>query len=103
MFGLGLDQEAEGLAILDHPEFYLLRDRADDLPDGFQIGDANPRLHVLLHQVVENQLIQDNPPQVAKAVEHLLQLGVDRHCALHLILRALTGGIYTVLREQTLI
>ena len=87
--GLAPDDEAEALAQLDHPEFYLLWDREDDLPDRFQVGQVNPRLHVLLHQVVESQLIKDEPPAARVAVAHLLELGVGRHEALHLLMEGL--------------
>jgi hypothetical protein len=42
-----------------------------------------PRLHAALHQVVENQLAQDDPPAARKALARLVAGGLPRHEAVH--------------------
>jgi tetratricopeptide (TPR) repeat protein len=86
--------------MLDHPEFYALWNHAHDLPNSVEIAGVNPRLHLLLHQVAETQLIQETPPETAQAVAHLISLGVSRHRALHLVLEGITTEIWTAMKEK---
>jgi hypothetical protein len=86
---VSLEDEALALAELDHPEFAVLWDLEDDLPDQFQVAGTDPGVHVQMHQVIETQLLEDNPTGVRPAMAHLLELGVDRHAAVHLIMEGL--------------
>ncbi len=96
---LSAEEEAGALARLDHPEFFLLWDREDELPGEFLVAEMNPRVHVLLHQIVETQLLQNEPPAARAAVAHLLGLGVDRHAAIHLLGAGLTREIHGALTD----
>ena len=51
------------------------------------IGGAavNPRLHLLMHQVVAERLLHDDPPEDWLAFDALLGHGVDAHEAQHAI------------------
>ncbi len=100
--GMEVDREEETqvLAILDHPALYLVFDHEDDLPNEFLVDGANPRLHILLHQAVENQLIEGEPPEAAQALHYLLELGVSRHRAVHLILEGLVDQTYRALKVK---
>jgi len=98
--GIDSDTEVQGLAMLDHPEFYALWDHVDELPDPLAIGGMNPHLHLITHQILENQLRQDNPPAAAEALAHLESIGVDRHRAAHLIMEGISGDIFTALKRQ---
>jgi len=42
-----------------------------------------PRLHAAIHQVVENQLALDEPPEARRALARLLAGGLPRHEAVH--------------------
>jgi hypothetical protein len=42
-----------------------------------------PRLHAALHQVVENQLALDQPPEARRALARLIAGGLPRHEAIH--------------------
>ncbi len=44
-----------------------------------------PRLHAAIHQVVENQLALDDPPEARRALTRLLAGGLSRHEAVHAI------------------
>ncbi|HHN74624.1 MAG TPA: DUF1841 family protein [Acidobacteria bacterium] len=58
--------------------------------------DLNPFLHVQLHQVLEAQLRQGEPPEVAAALERLVAGGRERHDAEHEVMRVLLlaiGGV----------
>jgi hypothetical protein len=42
-----------------------------------------PRLHAAIHQVVENQLALDQPPEARRALARLVAGGLPRHEAIH--------------------
>jgi hypothetical protein len=50
---------------------------------------VNPRLHLLMHHVVAERLLYDDPPEDWLAFEGLLERGVDPHEAQHAIGRHL--------------
>ena len=53
-------------------------------------GEAvNPRLHLLMHQVVADRLLHDDPPEDWIAFDALLERGVDAHDAQHAVGRRL--------------
>lgn len=96
--GVSVEDEATALAQLDHPEFAVLWEHDADLPDRFMVEGVNPRFHVAIHQVVETQLLQNDPPAARAAVAHLLEQGVDRHTALHLVMDRLLKEIHTAVK-----
>lgn len=66
----------------EHPEYH------DALADpGFEgeIDGVNPRLHLLMHEIVANQLWDNDPPETWHAARRLRDLGHDRHDVLHAI------------------
>lgn len=66
-----------------HPEFEHALERHEEMTvDGEPI---NPRLHVLMHQVVARQLLADDPPETWKTVRRLARLGYDWHSIMHMI------------------
>ncbi|HYF80536.1 MAG TPA: DUF1841 family protein [Symbiobacteriaceae bacterium] len=94
----GAELEAGVLAYLDHPEFALLSEH--ELPSRFTVEGVNPRLHVMLHQVVETQLLNNAPPEVRGTLAHLLGLGIDRHAAIHLMMEGLLKDIRTAVQHE---
>jgi hypothetical protein len=66
-----------------HPQFWRALERGDDLTIGGE--RINPRLHVLMHQVVANQLLGDKPPETWPTVQRLAGLGYDWHNIMHMI------------------
>jgi signal transduction histidine kinase len=49
-------------------------------------GEAvNPRLHLLMHQVVADRLLHDDPPEDWLAFDALLERGIDAHEAQHAV------------------
>ncbi len=55
----------------------------------------NPRLHALIHVVVENQLAE-GVPQVTQTLKRLMNEGLDRHDSIHAIGFVLAGQIHSV-------
>jgi hypothetical protein len=81
------DERAE-LISLAHPEL------AAAIGAGQEVvvmgGEAvNPRLHLLMHQVVADHLLNDDSPEAWLALEALLEPGIDAHEAQHAIGRQL--------------
>lgn len=97
---VSIEDEALALAELDHPDFALLWDREEQLPDQFRVKGSSPTFHVQMHQVIETQLLQNDPPGVRPAMAHLLELGCDRHTAIHLIMNGLLKDLHTGLRDR---
>jgi Domain of unknown function (DUF1841) len=60
---------------------------ADDEP-------FSPRLHIAMHQVVANQLLADDPPEVWRTVQRLADLGYDWHNVMHMIAALVTEDVY---------
>jgi hypothetical protein len=46
----------------------------------------NPTLHVALHGVIANQLLNDEPPETWQTVQRLTGLGYDWHNVMHMIM-----------------
>jgi hypothetical protein len=77
----------------EHPEFHeALADPDSDTVDG-----VNPRLHITVHEIIANQLWDDNPPEVWQAARRLSATGMDRHDVLHAIGEVLVEHLWGVL------
>ncbi|NEA30104.1 DUF1841 family protein [Streptomyces sp. SID13031] len=77
------DPDERGILIEgEHPEYH------DALADpGFEgeVDGVNPRLHLVMHEIVANQMWDNDPPETWQAARRLRDLGQDRHNILHAI------------------
>ena len=95
------DDEALAIVLSDHPQW---RKQWEDgtLPDEL-VGDngepMSPRMHIMVHTIVERQLSADEPHGVAAIARELEQLGVSRHDIRHEIGRAVTNQIWYMQKE----
>jgi hypothetical protein len=62
--------------------------------------EMNPRLHLALHEVVANQLADDDPPEVWATAQRLRKLGYSRHEILHMLGAAMAGQLWQALHNQ---
>lgn len=76
----------------EHPEYADFRFSERMAEDG-----SNPRLHVIMHSVVERQLGSGDAPEVAKALDRLLAAGLDRHDAIHEIGKVVAEMLWAAL------
>ena len=84
------DQDDRDQRILDqHPGYRAALDRGEEL-----VGDVNPRLHVVLHEAVEEQLAAGDPPEVRAAHARLVALGYPEHEVIHGIGDAFTRELW---------
>ncbi len=60
----------------------------------------SPRLHIAMHQLVANQLLADDPPEVWPAVRRLDDLGYDWHNIMHMIAALVTDDVYGAVSER---
>lgn len=73
--------------ILEHPEFHNVWEFADEVGgDDYLVDGVNPFVHLSFHAIVENQIAQRDPPEVAETLDRLLVRGMSRHEALHAIM-----------------
>ncbi|WP_445190019.1 DUF1841 family protein [Pseudonocardia sp. Cha107L01] len=63
-------------------------------------SSVNPRLHVVLHRVIANQLWDDTPAEVWQAARRLLAQGHDRHTILHALAYELSQELYPAMTGQ---
>ena len=80
----------------EHPEYHGAL--SDPSFDG-EIDGVNPRLHIAMHEIVANQLWDDDPPEAWAAAQRLVGQGHDRHDVLHaladVVARQLHGALST--------
>lgn len=57
------------------------------------------KAHLLVHGMVEKQLLLDDPPQVRAALERLVRAGLGRHAAIHKIGEVVTREAMAMLRD----
>ncbi len=83
----------------EHPELAeAFEDDADRIAlDGRSVG---PRLHVLMHEVVANQISDDDPPEVWATAERLTSAGYERHDVLHMLGSVAAGEFWYMRKTQ---
>lgn len=84
-----------------HPEYHHYFDDMERfLERDFQVDDGtNPYLHLSLHLALEEQAATKHPPEMARALDHLVTVKqMDRHDAMHLILEILAETVYLAQR-----
>jgi hypothetical protein len=84
----------------EHAEWHPIWERLDRLSDAeVEAGGVNPVMHVMIHQVVLNQ-IDGALPAVGKIYQGLLAAVVSRHEAIHRIGTAFTARLWEVMHDQ---
>ena len=58
------------------------------------------RAHLLIHEMVEKQLSERDPPEVGATLHRLLAGGLDRHEAVHAIGTAVAGEAFRMLKQS---
>jgi hypothetical protein len=81
----------------EHPEYHAAL--ADPAFDG-EIDGVNPRLHIAIHEVVANQLWEDDPAEAWRAAKRLHDDGVDRHDILHQLGGVVTDHLHGALTDR---
>ena len=80
----GDPEDRHFLIAAEHPELRRALERGDE--DVVVHGNRiNPRLHLVLHEIVANRLWDGDPPETWETAQRLLALGHDRHEVLHML------------------
>ena len=84
----------------EHVEYGDVWERLDELGgEELVVNGVNPIMHISMHGVIENQLEQNTPPEVRKALDGLLKRGVSRHEAIHAIAYEFNMELFPVLKD----
>jgi hypothetical protein len=81
----------------EHPELHEVL--ADPDFDPKAVG-FSPRFHLTMHEVIANQLWDNDPPEVWQAAQRLRDQGVDRHNILHALLEVMVTHMHPVLADK---
>jgi hypothetical protein len=81
----------------DHPE---LRRAVADEDSGQTAAGFSPRFHLTMHEVIANQLWDNDPPEAWQAAQRLRDQGIERHDILHALLEAMATHMRPVLADE---
>ena len=98
---LDLDDEHERTFLLEaqHPEMEEALEAHEEMIT--ESGETiNPTLHVALHGLIANQLLNDDPPETWQTVQRLAGLGYDWHNVMHMIMELVSQDFYRVMAEK---
>jgi len=83
----------------EHPELAEALE-ADDEVAVVGADEVNPRLHITLHEIVAEQLWEDDPPEAWQTARRLLAAGYERHEIFHMLGSALVPQLWQALHER---
>jgi hypothetical protein len=79
----------------EHPELREALERDEEILVGGE--PMNPRLHITMHEIVANQLWNDDPPEVWQTAQRLLADGYERHEVLHMLASVVSTDMWAML------
>jgi hypothetical protein len=95
------DDQTVGAAMKEHTEYHHVWERADQYGEReVLVKGANPFMHVIFHAIIENQIRDNDPPEVAETLMKLQKKGVSRHEAIHRLGGALAEETWHMLKSQ---
>jgi hypothetical protein len=91
--------ERSVLIRLAHPTLDDAIERGEDelIVDGRVM---NPRLHLMIHEIVATQIIDGDPPEMFETAERLTAGGRDRHDVLHMLGSTVSEQIWSATNDQ---
>src|SRR6267378_5094630 len=89
------------LILAEHPELHtaIENDRSEIHTKGTAIS---PHLHLVMHEIVANQLWAHDPPEVWQTAQRLIEAGYERHEVLHMLGSVVAEDVYAALRDKLL-
>ena len=61
---------------------------------------VNPQLHLAMHEIVANQLLANDPPEMWDTAKRLAGAGYERHEVLHMLASVVSGDVYSALHDK---
>lgn len=83
----------------EHPELREALERDEEILVGGE--PMNPRLHIAMHEIVANQLWDDDPPESWQTAQRLLAAGYERHEVLHMLASVVSTEVWATLARGT--
>jgi len=83
----------------EHPELHrALRNGQHEM----HVGEAtmSPVMHITMHEIVANQLWDDEPPEMWQTATRLLSRGYERHEVLHMLGSVVAAEVFEIMRNQ---
>ena len=99
-----LDPHDEGqrrlLLFADHPELAPAIEDGDDqiVLDGVEMS---PTLHITMHDIVANRILDQEDTQWWGTAQRLVSLGYDRHEVLHMLCNVVSDEVYAAMNGET--
>ncbi len=85
--------------LAEHPELArAIEDEQEEIEIAGQI--VSPTLHLTMHEVVANQLWEDDPPLTWRTAKRLLNLGYGRHEVLHMLGSVVSAAVWEAINED---
>jgi hypothetical protein len=86
------------LILAEHPDLAAAIDagRSEIHTDG---QTMSPAMHISMHEIVANQLWDEDPPEAWETARRLIGAGYDRHEILHMLASVASAGVYATLVE----
>lgn len=85
--------------LAEHPELVsALENEVDEMEQHGAV--VNPRLHLSIHQIVANQLWQNDPPEAWATAKRMVSLGYERHEILHMLGASISDELWITMREN---
>lgn len=82
----------------EHPEYAEALEAGDEiLVDG---QPMNPALHISMHEIVANQILELEPPETWATAKRLVDLGYDRHEVLHMLAGPVTQQVWQMMQDR---
>ena len=88
----GMDPE-----IMNEIQQKIINEHRDEPHPPIQKGAL--KAHLLVHGMVEKQIIENDPPQAAHAIERLTKAGMSRHEAIHAVGKIITKEAADMMKE----
>ena len=81
----------------EHPEMRRALEDGDDMHVGSEV--MNPRLHIAMHEIVANQIWDDDPPEMWQTAQRLTAAGHPRHDVLHMLASVVSDQVWGTLTQ----
>jgi hypothetical protein len=79
----------------EHPELHKALRRGDE-EIVLHGQPMSPRLHITMHEIVANQLWDDDPPEAWRTILRLQGLGYERHEILHMLCSVVAKEVWAI-------
>jgi hypothetical protein len=83
----------------DHPEFVAAIEAGRHVVPVEGGHEVDPRVHLALHEIVAQQILGDDPPEVWYTAVRLEHHGYDRHEILHMLASTVSNQVFGMLGE----